>query len=266
MGRFLTRDTWEGDHTQPLSLNRWIYGLDNPSRYTDPSGHCRPRFEDPACWILLDRIESDYPFVDLQTDLDYTHNSFWTVPELLLIDGDLGRLDDAATVDLNQIFSANEIRLKRISSYARKGVEACGNYDNGAINLTNEYITNRFGCDGTLEHEIAHLWDTRDGLSWDFVDYVGGFSVELWGHTIWYYPGPEKPAGPTRIEDFAASFSDYIRMSTNIGISATAIERDKSRWRFIESLLTTGTVPKSTSGKSCSGFAYLFTGNAKVSR
>jgi RHS repeat-associated protein len=39
MGRFLTKDTWEGDYSRPLSLNRWNYVEGNPVNYTDPSGN-----------------------------------------------------------------------------------------------------------------------------------------------------------------------------------------------------------------------------------
>lgn len=35
----MTRDTWGGDYTRPVSLNRWMYTLDNPVNYTDPRGH-----------------------------------------------------------------------------------------------------------------------------------------------------------------------------------------------------------------------------------
>lgn len=38
-GRFLTRDTWEGNYNRPLSLNRWAYVEGNPANYIDPSGH-----------------------------------------------------------------------------------------------------------------------------------------------------------------------------------------------------------------------------------
>jgi hypothetical protein len=37
----LTRDTWQGDYTRPLSLNRWNYVEGNPINYTDPSGNTR---------------------------------------------------------------------------------------------------------------------------------------------------------------------------------------------------------------------------------
>jgi RHS repeat-associated protein len=38
-GRFLTRDSWQGDYNRPLSLNRWNYTEGNPINRTDPSGN-----------------------------------------------------------------------------------------------------------------------------------------------------------------------------------------------------------------------------------
>ncbi len=37
-GRFLTRDTWQGDYTRPLSLNKWNYVSGNPINRVDPLG------------------------------------------------------------------------------------------------------------------------------------------------------------------------------------------------------------------------------------
>jgi RHS repeat-associated protein len=37
-GRFVSRDTWEGDYNNPLTYNFWLYVYANPLRYTDPSG------------------------------------------------------------------------------------------------------------------------------------------------------------------------------------------------------------------------------------
>jgi RHS repeat-associated protein/CSLREA domain-containing protein len=39
IGRFVTRDTWEGDVNNPITFNRWQYANSNPIMYTDPSGH-----------------------------------------------------------------------------------------------------------------------------------------------------------------------------------------------------------------------------------
>ena len=38
MGRFMSRDIWDGDSNRPLSLNKWNYVEGNPINLTDPSG------------------------------------------------------------------------------------------------------------------------------------------------------------------------------------------------------------------------------------
>ncbi len=38
-GRFLTRDKWAGEYKKPQTLNRYVYCLNNPLKYTDPSGN-----------------------------------------------------------------------------------------------------------------------------------------------------------------------------------------------------------------------------------
>ncbi len=39
VGRFINEDTYEGDITNPLSLNLYTYVHNNPLRYIDPTGH-----------------------------------------------------------------------------------------------------------------------------------------------------------------------------------------------------------------------------------
>ncbi len=39
-GRFLTKDSWQGDDTTPMSYNAWLYVEDNPVNRVDPSGMC----------------------------------------------------------------------------------------------------------------------------------------------------------------------------------------------------------------------------------
>jgi hypothetical protein len=60
-GRFLTKDTWQGDYNRPLSLNRWIYGYGNPIRFIDPEGTDpiddameRLRANTEACYVAGD--------------------------------------------------------------------------------------------------------------------------------------------------------------------------------------------------------------------
>ena len=39
-GRFVSRDTWNGDHNNPISMNKWLYANGNPIIHIDPSGNC----------------------------------------------------------------------------------------------------------------------------------------------------------------------------------------------------------------------------------
>ncbi|MCD4699059.1 MAG: RHS repeat-associated core domain-containing protein, partial [Phycisphaerae bacterium] len=39
-GRFLTKDSWQGDYTTPMSYNHWLYVYNNPINFFDPSGLC----------------------------------------------------------------------------------------------------------------------------------------------------------------------------------------------------------------------------------
>jgi len=48
-GVFLSRDPWEGDVSQPKTLNPYAYSLNNPVLLTDPSGE----IPCPICWLLI---------------------------------------------------------------------------------------------------------------------------------------------------------------------------------------------------------------------
>lgn len=55
INRFLSPDTIVPDPTNPQSFNRYSYSLNNPVKYTDPSGHCvfAPPFDTAVCIALL---------------------------------------------------------------------------------------------------------------------------------------------------------------------------------------------------------------------
>jgi hypothetical protein len=38
-GRFLSKDTWQGNYNTPMSYNAWLYVYSNPINYVDPNGN-----------------------------------------------------------------------------------------------------------------------------------------------------------------------------------------------------------------------------------
>ncbi len=55
INRFISADTIVPDPANPQSFNRYSYALNNPVKYTDPSGHCvfAPPFDTAVCIALL---------------------------------------------------------------------------------------------------------------------------------------------------------------------------------------------------------------------
>jgi RHS repeat-associated protein len=56
-GRFLTRDTWDGNSNQPMSYNKWNYVQANPINYQDPTGHVRSCPSGFTSWQVEWRVD-----------------------------------------------------------------------------------------------------------------------------------------------------------------------------------------------------------------
>jgi RHS repeat-associated protein len=61
-GRFTSRDTWEGDDSRPLSINKWGYVEGNPVLLSDPSGFCVDYNKDGIC-------EHSYPYPENKEEI-----------------------------------------------------------------------------------------------------------------------------------------------------------------------------------------------------
>ncbi len=76
MGRFLSRDTWDGDANRPISYNRWMYGYGNPIAWTDPMGMS------PECDIIQGSLDDSYLKCEkIIRDIDPRND--WTLNKVL---------------------------------------------------------------------------------------------------------------------------------------------------------------------------------------
>lgn len=72
-GRFLTRDTWNGNANSPMSFNRWNYGDSNPISHIDPTG---------TCWVTVGTKREWLPdgAQVCQPDYGMTPGAFYNTP------------------------------------------------------------------------------------------------------------------------------------------------------------------------------------------
>ncbi|WP_156505887.1 RHS repeat domain-containing protein [Bacillus sp. SJS] len=63
-GRFVTKDTYRGDLTDPRSFNLYSYVYNNPAKYADPSGHFPVHIVVAAAFALMSALETYAAFSD----------------------------------------------------------------------------------------------------------------------------------------------------------------------------------------------------------
>jgi RHS repeat-associated protein len=64
LGRFTSRDTWEGINSKPLTINEWPFVIGNPINRIDPSGMCLDEDLDGFCDLTERAILKILPITD----------------------------------------------------------------------------------------------------------------------------------------------------------------------------------------------------------
>jgi len=72
VGRFISRDAWGGDESQPMSYNAWLYVYDNPINLTDPSGKQVPTPPPPTPPTPIPPTQTPTPYLPFPIPLPVT--------------------------------------------------------------------------------------------------------------------------------------------------------------------------------------------------
>jgi RHS repeat-associated protein len=264
-GRFLTRDTWQGDYDRPLSLNRWMYVEGNPINFTDPSGYITEGQAKRAD-VLVEKfrylynieIKRDWgkrpiplfsslpPSVTSYPDGCYWEEGNWRdISELEWTFEAVKEMTRALGGKPGLFRTAMKWRTITIYRISSETI-----LDKGALTTVTEVIilpnnvfnssTGEVWAKGQVVHEMAHAWDFRRwrGLSNEMTLLTGSFKKVcvngprgVQSCNLVYDPGGEAaPTGyaqtsPT--EDWAESFKVFVypSMGNLLSIRRGFIER-----------------------------------------
>jgi RHS repeat-associated protein len=162
LGRFISADTIAPGLGNPQNRNRYSYALNNPLKYTDPSGHCakgdkddKTACEEAGTYILTHGIALDL--------------SSWMLDDLTLVMSAIGKLQSAMNVNtstFNFTITRNgtmPVNLVRGTTRNKPGddreaeADPHGDYRRATITLWGGIFEKRDMR--SIIHELAHVWD-----------------------------------------------------------------------------------------------------------
>jgi RHS repeat-associated protein len=243
-GRFLTKDTWQGDYQNPLTLNRWNYVTGNPIKFVDPTGFIVNEKEYKQAEIILSFLEKHYS-ITVKRDWGYQFfgclwkDGNWSILEL-------NKLKEAV-VDMSgpdafgseqkfvQALGKIQVDQRDISTPGQTIGQNITLWDKswGTTNAPIGKIDIDIGkidvnIKWVIVHEFSHLWDSRKNwqLSDDLESKTHGYTNPSQPNNCnqgnwlpgcnkagYYYGGiPAKGSDINfdRKEDFAESVAAYL--------------------------------------------------------
>jgi RHS repeat-associated protein len=133
-GRFISKDSYEGTLTNPLSMNLYTYCYNNPLRYIDPSGHIITSWDKLHCTAdeikLLDQYTKDWENGDIAAYnyAENIRNKYRTYEEYGIGDGNtggrMGVYDTYLYFDNARISASPEVKAIDFSIKFGTGLEA----------------------------------------------------------------------------------------------------------------------------------------------
>jgi RHS repeat-associated protein len=190
-GRFISADTIVPDPTNPQQFNRYSYVLNNPLRFTDPTGHCAEL--DHGCWMFL--ANNFCPGLDCSGPDGWRRwiiaggDSIWEIEELVAVRKTLliaKQIGQEAGLSLSELFDP-ELRIKRGTECADDF--ACYNTRTKTVIIENlfwedhEKAVSIYAIGHELGHAISHNLGgnvTRLGLAYDALHGEREVSLTTW--------------------------------------------------------------------------------------
>jgi RHS repeat-associated protein len=242
LAHFIQADPIVPDIKDAQSLDRYAYVINNPVRYTDPSGYCKgneydTHNPDAYCWSLIETIQKTFPNVKIGTP------RAWTAPQLQTL------LD--ALTKVRDIFGSQAAFAKALGIFK---VRLFSSLPNGALGITppgrhiiylSAALFQKSYADQLwyIIHEMGHIFDFN-GAEGSPSRYKSQKFVDKWGNNCilgplgclnsanlrypcWlneyacsgYNPDPNDTTGygsNSSIDDFAESFAAYVLSITGV--------------------------------------------------
>ena len=232
VGRFKQRDPWRGDIKEPQTLLQgYVYVVNNPIKYTDPSGHIKSGSEAEEALRIIRQLQRDYK-VNVLVDFGWRHvpvrapepgqkigcakweeGAWRDITELGAVFSVARRFEDKAGSAQAARRAIGGVTIERVSQsksahWGGKITIADYSFDQPDAKGT---LKKQWGPRVAIAHELAHYWDWKTGSVWSRAinasgAIVGGMSTAIGGE-----PGPTwwaRTAGIT--EDWAESVAGYL--------------------------------------------------------
>jgi RHS repeat-associated protein len=240
LGRFISADNIAADPKNSQYLNRYSYVLNQPLRFTDPTGEC-PK-GDKACEKIVADIETQFgiKLVDGTAVwlVDTAQSIFDGLQEILSQFQTINA--NATEADIKALFGGTTFYRDKASSLGLRYAESiAGNVRFFDLWAGESSVSRQF----YMAHEMGHLWDSRYQLfhwfyndkSQDFAGKVGAEGYNCVLGLCTYNPGADLPRTnvdhrrDSACEDWADSFASAMipAMGRTIGANRTQYVEDK---------------------------------------
>jgi RHS repeat-associated protein len=234
VGRFISADVVVQAPGRPQTLNRYSYALNNPLRYTDPTGNVAEEEAEEAETLLqtlarLYGIDIARDFGKLPTMEGYLWQvGAWTLAELQKV--------QTVAAQLAGAMGGADAFKQTVGGF--RVVRGEGNYGS----LHRVQLDHRGFDEWTAAHEMAHAWDANSLLSYSFQlarrtgsYYYANWNEDTRGFEIRYHVGGIPPKGAdgafNSLEDMAESVAAFLYPGMAQSVLATTYA-DKPEYQY----------------------------------